>query len=191
MSSADTTLTVAWRAGATVAAGPIDISGDVADEFSALVAAAEPVFSTIGSIPAYEPDTEYEDPRTLVLAQLRDVVDAELIEVLRVGYLNAHVTKDDVNARRPHLYSIGVHRGDEVWQFVRATSPVKFPTKTIRGFLTDSFDRLTEPILVFDDYFDFIIRSSDIVVLNPTQFERITNSPAAAVAASCTDPDRC
>ncbi len=89
---------------------------------------------------------------------------------------------DVITDHKPNLYAISApaSQGGVPTIFVRATSPVKFSTKSIKGYVTDSFDRVKSPMVVFDETFDFIVRDDFVVVLNASNFERIVSTNEAA-----------
>lgn len=185
MPEVELSLVVAWRSGKTVHAGPIDVSGDVVAEFRSSTETTDQFIQSRTNKIVFDPDAEYDPGEQLALTATReDLVDSELIDLLQSAHVNEVVTGADLRERRPILHAVSVGSGDNRSVFVRTTSPVKFAGKAIRGILTDSFDRVTEPILVFDDKYDFVIYPSEIVVLQPSAFERITNTPEAAAAAS-------
>lgn len=185
MSSPELDLLVAWRVGRNVHAGPIDVSGDVVGEFLSLTEVADATLAEPNVIANFDPDAEYDgEDRQVLRANVSDIVDFELIQLLLEAHVYDYLTDSDLEAHRPYLYALSTVKDDERIVYVRATSPVKFPGKSIRGRLTDSFDRISEPILVFDSYFDFVVRGNEILIFNASSFERITNSPEAAAAAS-------
>ncbi|MGV2953935.1 Kiwa anti-phage protein KwaB-like domain-containing protein [Glutamicibacter sp. AGC46] len=178
-------LIVSWVVGKNVFSGPIDVSGEVVDIFEQYVKESLESVETLQHIPTFDPDCEYESSERHVLrASTHDFIDIPLLDVLRVGHLNENVTSTEMNTRRPRLYAISALINGTRNIFVRATSPVKFPSKSLRGYLTDSFNLLKDPILSFDEKFDFLIRDEEIIIFNPNSFERITNSPENAEIAS-------
>lgn len=178
-------LIVSWVAGKNVFSGPIDVSGEVAGIFKQFIGEAIESVESLQYIHAFDPDCEYDSSERHVLrAKTDDFVDIPLLEVLRTGHLNENVTSKELRVRRPKLYAVTTVIDGVRNIFVRATSPVKFPSKSLRGYLTDSFNLLKDPILSFDEHFDFLIREEEIIIFNPNSFERITNSPEGAALAS-------
>lgn len=185
MSGIQLSLIVAWRSKPDLQAGPVDIAGDVVGEFQKLLFETEAELEARGEPSQFDLDAEYEpESRQLVRAGHHEIIDTSLIQLVLRAHGEEYVTGDALRTRKPVFYAISAVIDGDRRAYVRAMSPVKFAGKTIRGRLTDSFDRITEPILVFDSSFDFVVTEDSVLILNPAAFERVTNSPEAARAAS-------
>ena len=133
----------------------------------------------------FDPDMEYDSNEKYALkTSFSNVIDTSILELLLACHVNEHVTATELKQRQPKLYAISKFADGSRHVYVRATSPVKYPAKSLKGYLSDSFSRVEKPLLVFDETFDFVIRGTEIIIFNPLAFERITNSPESAAAAS-------
>ena len=176
-------LVVVWRIGGSLYGGPIEIAGDVAKSFHDYVSVCDAGWkSDYASLARYDVDAEYEKDSPANLMANDDIPDQDLLAVLRSAHVQDVVTGEDLNEHKPFLYAVTTCDEDGSYRtYVRASSPVKFPRHSLKGFVTDSFDRMEEPIVVFDGNFDFILCATEVVVLNSPNFERLVNSDAAAL----------
>lgn len=172
-------LMVAWGVGGKVHGRTINVGGGVAD---ALRDAAQQTVASMDSGHPYDPDADMEDNSHLE-ASREELLDTDLVETLERGHELALATEDEIRSRRLSCYAAAIGNGPGRAIFIRKTNPVSLATKSVVARLFDgTLDRVSEPLLAFDNRYDAILTSTTVYVLDKNRFEGMFRDSAAVLA---------
>jgi hypothetical protein len=131
----------------------------------------------------YNPDDEQEDECAFLYAGRDELLDTAILEQIQKGASLPLATVQEIQGRRLALYGllIGNNPKSRI-AFIRKTNPVSLATKGLVAILDRTLNRVEQPILAFDTFFDVILWQDAVWILSQKNFEALFKESDAVLA---------
>ncbi|SCL66943.1 Kiwa anti-phage protein KwaB-like domain-containing protein [Micromonospora peucetia] len=178
-SSAALSLVVAWRSGKTVHSRHVVVGGAVEHVLRSYAGDNAQKLQAEGG-KDYTPDDDQGDAPFLRVAA-DELIDHVVIEALRRGPSQPLAQRSEMSKLKMYAVILGDDPTRQV-MFVSRGTPIKLGEKSLVAFLSESLNKVTDPIFAFDPFFDVIIGPDGVIALNQKNFEALFKDTEAVLS---------